>query len=245
MGVNGNGPDQPSSSAFAHLTPDAVNAPLTLRNCYSLIVKFRFGHERPREPRELAMARPEQGFAVSQKKIAAVQGRPENAARMASPITARNDRIAAAAPVSQQPATPGLWRWPGPGNDGITIRARHARRALRRKKCQPACKPGSVSGRAAWRPFLWDGPCGPPLATYPNDWPGERPAVGRNPTPRRSYSVLLPVGFTMPPPLPAPRWALTPPFHPYPADTAARCLVTLVTTSRTVGGAVCFLWHFP
>ncbi len=30
------------------------------------------------------------------------------------------------------------------------------------------------------------------------------------------YSVLLPVGFTMPPLLPVARWALTPPFHPYP-----------------------------
>ncbi len=34
-------------------------------------------------------------------------------------------------------------------------------------------------------------------------------------TPRHPYSVLLPVGFTMPPLLPAARWALTPPFHPY------------------------------
>jgi hypothetical protein len=33
--------------------------------------------------------------------------------------------------------------------------------------------------------------------------------------PRRSYSVLLPVGFTVPLPLPVARWALTPPFHPY------------------------------
>ncbi|KZL21504.1 hypothetical protein PsAD2_00801 [Pseudovibrio axinellae] len=33
--------------------------------------------------------------------------------------------------------------------------------------------------------------------------------------PRRPYSVLLPVGFTMPFLLPKTRWALTPPFHPY------------------------------
>src|SRR6266699_1433325 len=31
----------------------------------------------------------------------------------------------------------------------------------------------------------------------------------------RPYSVLLPVGFTMPVPLPDPRCALTAPFHPY------------------------------
>jgi hypothetical protein len=44
----------------------------------------------------------------------------------------------------------------------------------------------------------------------------------------RPYSVLLPVWFTVPSPLPGTRWALTPPFHPYPADE---------------GRAVCFLWH--
>jgi hypothetical protein len=32
---------------------------------------------------------------------------------------------------------------------------------------------------------------------------------------RRPYSVLLPVGFTMPTSLPKPRCALTAPFHPY------------------------------
>ena len=40
--------------------------------------------------------------------------------------------------------------------------------------------------------------------------------------PRHPYSVLLPVGFTMPSLSPATRWALTPPFHPYPASSAAR-----------------------
>jgi hypothetical protein len=38
---------------------------------------------------------------------------------------------------------------------------------------------------------------------------------------RRHYSVLLPVGFAMPLPLPEARWALTPPFHPYPAHGSA------------------------
>jgi len=32
---------------------------------------------------------------------------------------------------------------------------------------------------------------------------------------RRPYSVLLPVGFTVPPALPQARCALTAPFHPY------------------------------
>ncbi len=35
---------------------------------------------------------------------------------------------------------------------------------------------------------------------------------------RRPYSVLLPVGFALPPLLPGARWALTPPFHPCPAQ---------------------------
>jgi hypothetical protein len=45
----------------------------------------------------------------------------------------------------------------------------------------------------------------------------------------RPYSVLLPVGFAVPPPLPEARWALTPPFH---CRGAKAC-------------ATCFLWHFP
>src|SRR5690242_14188982 len=45
------------------------------------------------------------------------------------------------------------------------------------------------------------------------------------------YLVLLRVGFTMPPPLPPERCALTAPFHPYPQPLRA--------------GAVCFLWHWP
>ena len=32
-----------------------------------------------------------------------------------------------------------------------------------------------------------------------------------------SYLALLPVGLAVPPLLPAARWALTPPFHPYPS----------------------------
>jgi hypothetical protein len=40
--------------------------------------------------------------------------------------------------------------------------------------------------------------------------------------PRHPYSVLLPVGLAVPLPLPVARWALTPPFHPYPADFPVR-----------------------
>ena len=45
----------------------------------------------------------------------------------------------------------------------------------------------------------------------------------------RPYSVLLPVGFAVPLPLPDARCALAAPFRPYRAEAQA----------------VCFLWHFP
>jgi len=45
--------------------------------------------------------------------------------------------------------------------------------------------------------------------------------------------ALLPLGFTLPRLLPAARWALTSPFHPYPIRSFLR------------PSAVCFLWHYP
>jgi len=48
----------------------------------------------------------------------------------------------------------------------------------------------------------------------------------------RPYSVLLPVGFAMPPALPSARCALTAPFHPYRSHTLR-------------AAAVYSLWHFP
>ena len=83
------------------------------------------------------------------------------------------------------------------------------------KNCQLVCKPGSVwrNMHFAWQPFIWDDCYQPPLATYPNDTPG---IWLQNEFARHSYSVLLPVGFTLPQPLLVMRWALTPPFHPYP-----------------------------
>jgi hypothetical protein len=84
---------------------------------------------------------------------------------------------------------------------------------------QPACKPGSVVRVASpRRPFLCDAGCPARRATYPGGWSG--PTEGRNRVrgddlPRRPYSVLLPVGFAVPLPLPGARCALTAPFHPY------------------------------
>ena len=83
-------------------------------------------------------------------------------------------------------------------------------------KCQLVYKPGSVwrnlIKNSAWQPFIWYGCYHPSRATYPNDRPGNRLQAKLA---CHSYSVLLPVGFTLPHPLLDARWALTPPFHPY------------------------------
>ena len=88
---------------------------------------------------------------------------------------------------------------------------------------QPACKPGSV-GRAASRtrdghssgtPVAWR--LGQPTRTAGSGHRSRRFPSGLRlqETPRRPYSVLLPVGFAMPSALPPTRCALTAPFHPY------------------------------
>src|SRR3954467_6731554 len=61
-----------------------------------------------------------------------------------------------------------------------------------------------------------------------------RPARQRQSTACRSYLVLLPVGFALPPPLPATRCALTAPFQP--------CRPPPL---RQSGSAVCFCGTFP
>ena len=68
-------------------------------------------------------------------------------------------------------------------------------------------------------------PLGRPLPDASRDQPGRRaktPVMAtRSPRPHaRPYSVLLPVGFTVPRPSPAARCALTAPFHPYPLAVA-------------------------
>jgi len=90
-----------------------------------------------------------------------------------------------------------------------------------------------------WQPFLWDTHYCAPQATYPDDQPRKK---GRTCALRHPYSVLLPVGFTVPLPLPVARWALTPPFHPYPATSWPE---PVVRHRQSEGGAVYFLWHFP
>ena len=84
-----------------------------------------------------------------------------------------------------------------------------------------ACKPDSVPEdmlRAVTIPLRR------PLPTGSSCLPGPRGGSGQ----WDPYSALLPVGLAMRRPLPASRWALTPPFHPYHARMA-----------------VCSLWRYP
>jgi hypothetical protein len=80
-------------------------------------------------------------------------------------------------------------------------------------------------------------PLGRPLPSASCDRPERRregsPGIPANGGACRSYLVLLPVGFSLPPPSPAARCALTAPFHP--------CRPPEVPD----GAAVYFLWHFP
>jgi len=74
--------------------------------------------------------------------------------------------------------------------------------------------------RGRWS-SLWDGCRQPPHAAYPQL---RRPGPGL-----AAYLALLRPGVAVPRLLPGARWALTPPFHPYPLEKRA----------------VCFLWPFP
>ncbi len=102
------------------------------------------------------------------------------------------------APVTCLPQCP---TWRGPGR----CRARGL------STCQSACKPGFV-GRDCSRATTI--PLGDRLLGRSGNLPGRRRGSTPGAAPCRPYSVLLPVGFTVPLPLPVARWALTPPFHP-------------------------------
>ena len=97
---------------------------------------------------------------------------------------------------------------------------------------QTACKPGSVPASAE------DGhSSGTPVAgrlKRPTRAAARKPASG--PKPRcRPYSVLLPVGFALPPPLPAARCALTAPFHPYPSSPRGASAGGLLSVALSLG----------
>ena len=93
----------------------------------------------------------------------------------------------------------------------------------------------------AERPFLWDVRYRTPRATNPGDRAGTpprpSPPFGRDAA-GHPYSVLLPVGFTLPPLSPGTRCALTAPFHPYLSSRASNLAFSAIQ-------AVYFLWHCP
>ena len=75
--------------------------------------------------------------------------------------------------------------------------------------CRP-CKPGSVPGpKPGPLSFIYDGGHPPPPATYP-------PASGEQPLTAGIHGLATHGTYCRTTSLP-PRWALTPPFHPYPA----------------------------
>jgi hypothetical protein len=91
---------------------------------------------------------------------------------------------------------------------------------------QPACKPGSV-GHRRLASAIRDGhssgialacDLGQPTRTASLTSLPRTLSLLTNCPRCRPYSVLLPVGFAMPVPLPDPRCALTAPFHPCPAS---------------------------
>src|SRR6058998_2471969 len=74
---------------------------------------------------------------------------------------------------------------------------------------------------------LWDGCRQPPRAAYPQL---QRPGPGL-----AAYLALLRLGVTVPRPLPAARWALTPPFHPCPWIKGGLFSVALSVALRRPG----------
>ena len=107
---------------------------------------------------------------------------------------------------------------------GVQARSDRVASGIAQKMGQTACKPGSVPPEGGD-----DHSSGPAIAdrfSRPTRTPrAVNPAAE---TARRPYSVLLQAGLAMPSALPKTRWALTPPFHPYPPKKA-----------------VCFLWRCP
>jgi len=92
---------------------------------------------------------------------------------------------------------------------------------------QAACKPNSVEDDHSSRRRITARARQRPTRGW---WRAGPARVGSSRRKLPAYLVLLRVGFTLPPPLPPERCALTAPFHPYPALADV---------------AVSSLWHLP
>ena len=104
-------------------------------------------------------------------------------------------------------------------------------RECKKGKRQMACKPGSVPGEQGMTIHL--GRLSPGAS---RDLPGWRRGNAPGPKARHPYSVLLPVGFTLPPLSPGARCALTAPFHPCrPRGAGGLLSVALSLGSRPPG----------
>ena len=114
-----------------------------------------------------------------------------------------------------------------------------------RLRCQTVCKPGSVPPRVCGGDghssgtFVAERLARPTRAAARQARPAAPEIVTRDAA-CRSYLVLLPVGFALPPPLPAARCALTAPFHP-----CRPCRPMRPSQGRRTGLGGVFLWHFP
>jgi len=118
-----------------------------------------------------------------------------------------------AKPESREPlATPAGMRRDGPS--GVISPASPYSSSKRKSVSRPVSR---VLYGAASLPHVTAIHLGRPLPGASRNQPGRLAWKRAGPLrgPRRPYSVLLPVGFTVPLPLPVARWALTPPFHPY------------------------------
>src|SRR5882724_3818353 len=118
---------------------------------------------------------------------------------------------------------------------------------------QPACKPGSVGHRPFARTIRDGHSSGTTLArcleqpTRTASLTSPCGVIAFANCPRcRPYSVLLPVWFAMPVPLPEPRCALTAPFHPYcplplgvGGSGSISVALSLGLPRRTLSGTVC------
>src|SRR6266481_7439625 len=100
---------------------------------------------------------------------------------------------------------------------GLASDSVEASRRRKRRLRDRLCRSESVSRvlyPCGWRSFLWADDCSPAQATIP-----EALRAGSS----ASYLVLLRMGFGMRARLLARRWALTPPFHPYPFGRCIFC----------------------